>query len=137
MEQNNQNTSTKDQLQILIESENAPFNAIITIAGDKLKELGISTPTVTGWSYNDGATMPHYARPVLDYRFCDSVQKEIEQILTASMVNNEQRKAVLNLISGAFNQSRGDYTSRVEYQMFNHEKPSSAQGLGGIIIEQF
>ena len=135
MEQNIQNTSTNDEnIKILLNSKNAPNAVVLTIAGDKMKELGLDLPVLEGWGYTSTGS-PFCAGAVFNHNICEQLSMRIERILTASIVNSEQRKAVMDLIEQSIYGVYNDETSRIRYHLTNYT-PEEASGDNGIIIER-
>lgn len=137
MEQNTQNNSTKnDKIQILITSDQAPIFTLLTISETKLKELGITEPKIEG-VYVHSEHKPSAPQYVWNYNAEKNLTEQINQILDASIVNSEQRRAVKALIIQAIRQQEASFTNNIHYNIkYIQDKPTNAQGFDGVMIEQ-
>ena len=137
MEQNTQNTSTKnDRIQILISSAKSPFYTLLTVNQKTLELFGISCPSVEG-VYVYSKDRPSAPQLVWDRCFRKNLEHRIEMILSASIVNNEQKKAISGLISQAITQMEDDASSTLYHNMKDIESESKdISSVDGITIEQ-
>lgn len=98
MDKNNQNKSSKGEyLQILLEPTGTlSHSTVLTLNEDKLKELGIFNHHVVGVTWTSEGYPISYG--ILTGDETSFMINQIKTILSASIVNAEQRKAVEYLI---------------------------------------
>lgn len=98
MDKNTQNKSPKGEyLQILLEPIGTlAESTVLTLNEDKLKELGLENHLISGvtWTYNESPI----SYGIFNEDQSQTMISQIKTILSASIVNAEQRKAVEQLI---------------------------------------
>ena len=101
MDKNNQNKSPKGEyLQLLLEPTGTlAHSTVLTLAEDKLKELGLHDHHIVGvtWTYSESPI----SYGIFNEDQTQTMISQIKTILSASIVNTEQRNAVLHLIEEA------------------------------------
>lgn len=98
MDENNQNKShNENYLQILLEPIGTlASSTVLTISEKKLEDLGLKNHLVAGVTWTTDGHPISYG--IFNYDQQQTMINQIKTILSAAIVNNEQRKAVEQLI---------------------------------------
>ncbi len=98
MDENNQNKSPNENyLQILLEPIGTLSDSkVLTISEKKLEDLGLKNYVVAGVTWTSDKNPVSYG--IFNYDQQQTIIGQIKTILSAAIVNNEQRKAVERLI---------------------------------------
>ena len=135
MDKNNQNKSPKGEyLQILLEPIGSlSHSTVLTLTEDKLKALGIQDHLIAGvtWTHNESPV----SYGIFTRDETNLMVNQIKTILSASIVNAEQRKAVEFLIDAVIRDRQfatANWAFRRTNEVYNNAEEAS--GDAGLLL---